>query len=379
MHDAMSDDALEPQADSPGEPAQSDDASGSGSTREHRIPWMRDDIELYVDHPGGTSVRLPAATSDIGRGGIGLTTQTFLHIGTKTKLRLPGHDGRPVDTRGEVVWCNYNDGVHHSGIKFLDNVQLERIVPRDQWTPAMLSDETQKIKGKVVHLFASPLDQHILTVAMRDTLIRVTPVDSTGAALDTMRLGDTDILVIDLRNEQIDFAEFHESLNQAAWGGPIVFFADNDDEVMAARCIFGEPKGVLMSPIEGNSIANRLTEVLQEWQRLSGGEDAVTTKLRRDDAVAHMLDGYHDACKNAAEAIRAKIGKNDAEGIQGLLRRVAGTAGTFGYPALGKQADAALQRLNKGESLQAIGSDLSQVRTLLRNLRGFPEKTNRAA
>lgn len=345
---------------------------------DNRIAWVRDDIELSVEHPGGSRVRLPAATSDIGKTGVGITTHTFLHSGTVTRIRLPGIDGSPIDTRGEVRWCRYEDGLHHCGISFVDPVRLERIIPRDQWTEAMLQDDSLKVAGKVVHLFSSPLDHHMITVAMRETLIKVTPVHSTGAVLDALRNGDTDILVIDIRTEEIDLSQFREQLGDTAFGGPIVFVCDTDEESMEASCVFGEPAAVLKCPLESKTISHRLTEVLEEWQRLSGGEDALFTKLRKDDGIAPMLESYHEACRSTAEAIRAKFARDDVAGTLALLRRVSGTASTFGYGVLAKHAESAIAKVQKEGSLRDASAEIAQVRNLLRNLRGFP-KANAAA
>jgi len=372
MTPAMSGDTVEPQAGA------TEEAGPVAVRGDNRIPWMRDDIELFVEHPGGTSVSLPAATSDIGRTGLGVTTHTFLHIGTRTRIRLPALDGTPLDARGEVRWCKYDDGLHHCGIRFLDRIRLDRVVPRDQWTEAMLHDDSDQIRGKVVHLYSSPLDQHMVALALRDTQIRVTAVESPGAVLDAVRNGDTEALVIDLRHDALDLEKFHGQLGQAGYGACIVFVADIDDEVVAGKCYFGEPNAVLRAPMEGPTIASRLTEVLQEWQRLSGGEDALVTRLRRDDSISTMLDGYHDACRNAAEAIRAKLQRDDIPGTLGLLRRIAGTAGTFGYPVLAKQADAAVQKIEKSGALPAAGKEIAQVRSILRNLRGFERREEAA-
>jgi len=369
MTHLMSTDEMDFQPEAPASPAANADPIALRT--DNRIPWMRDDIELYVEHPGGSRVQLPAATVDIGRQGLGITTHTFLHEGTRTMIRLPAIDGSPIDTHGEVRWCRYDDGLHQCGIQFTSAVQLERIVPRDQWTETMLRDDDYQIKGKVVHMFSSALDQHMLTLALRDTAISVEAVDTTGAVLDLIRNGDVDVLAIDLRTESADLAQFHVQIGQLGYGGPIIFIADTDDEVIAAQCIFEEPSAVLKSPIEGPAIANRVTEVLEKWQRLTGGDEALFTKLRRDDAVAGMLDGYHDACKTTADALRAKMVREDREGIVSLLRRIAGTAGTFGYPVLAKQAEAALSKLDKTGTIRNANAEIAQVRSVLRNLKGF--------
>ncbi len=343
---------------------------GKGMRAEDRIQWMRDDIEFTVEHPGGSRVKLPAATTDIGRGGVGLTTQTFLHVGTRARIKLPTIDGGSMDVRGEVRWCIYDEGLHHCGLRFLEPIRLERVVPRDQWTESMLQDDTQLISGRIIHMFASPLDKHMITLALRDTRISVTAFDVPGAVLDALRSGDVDVLVIDLRNENLDMSQFKEGIDSAGFGGPIVFVADSADDFVAAQCVLGEPKATLKCPLESAVISSRITEVLQEWHKLSGGDDALTTNLRKDDAIVPMLDAYHDACRNAAEAIRAKQAKKDAEGTLILLRRIAGTAGSFGYPVLAKQADAAVRKLESA-NLEAANTEIAQVRNLLRNLRGF--------
>ncbi|MEM7754050.1 MAG: PilZ domain-containing protein [Planctomycetota bacterium] len=365
----------EPQPAPEGDPPASADIPVRGH---NRVPWMRDDIELAVEHPGGTRVSLPAATFDIGRNGLGLTTQTFLHAGTITNIRLPGLDGNMVSTRGEVRWCSYQDGLHQCGIQFLDDVRLDRIVPRELWTEAMLEDDSLRLVGKLAHLFSSPLDEHMITLALRGTDISVKTADSPGSLLDVLRSGDIDVVVLDLRNEGLDLSGFHRQLEDIGFAGPLVFAADSDEEVMEASCVFGEPAATLKSPIDAAGISSRLSEVLQSWQSLSGGDDALFTSLRPDDTVATMLTNYHEACTTTAEALRSKLGRNDADGVVRLLRRIAGTAPTFGYAVVAKQADAAINRIEKAGSLRAAAPEIAQVRNLLRNLRGF-RKNDQAA
>jgi hypothetical protein len=354
-----------------GSTSQRSTRSGKSVRASDRVDWVREPIELFVEHPGGSSVRLKGQTHDISRGGMRLSTQTFLHNDTLIRTRLPTINGDRIEVLGKIRWCSYADGVHVSGVMFNEPVRLDLLLPRDQWTEAMLQDDCQEVAGTILHLFASGLDQQLVSIAMRDTNAEVIPCATTGELCDAARKSGPELVVIDLRNEEVDYVKLNAGIAAAGFGGPKVYLTESVEDVIAVECVLGKADAVFEVPVDSGILSNKLSELLQEWQAKLGGEDAMYTTLRSDDSLAGMLDNYLAACRKAAESLSSFQQADDSDGVDRVLRQIAGTAKTFGYAVLAGHTEAALAKLASGASVAAANPEISQVRLLLGSLRTF--------
>lgn len=90
-----------------------------------RWPFRKLNVQLDIQHPGGTATSLRVASRNLSRSGIGLLHSAFVHAKSPCIAHLPGVDGQVRAIPGVISRCTHRGGrVHEIGVRFDTPVDL---------------------------------------------------------------------------------------------------------------------------------------------------------------------------------------------------------------------------------------------------------------
>ncbi len=90
----------------------------SGARSQPRLPYVCP-VRYCLDWAPSQSQSRPAFALNIGPGGMAISCQEAITVGSSISLSLPSSDGATVPIEGTIVYCEIDDEHYRAGIAFL--------------------------------------------------------------------------------------------------------------------------------------------------------------------------------------------------------------------------------------------------------------------
>ncbi len=189
------------------------------------------DIAMNVVHPGGGRSRFLVCSRNLSAGGLSFLHGGYLHSGSECSLVLMRRDGTPLALAGTIRHCRHLQGsCHEIGVQFASEIDPETILlPSDLDDAEDLAKLDQSMLvptfvGNLLLVDDSASDRRLLAHQLSATGLNVVAVETSGAALDALKLRRIDIVICGL-NEAGGIGVYAvEQIREIGFRQPVVVF-----------------------------------------------------------------------------------------------------------------------------------------------------------
>lgn len=313
--------------------------AGEGDGRKRRRfvrwPFRRESVELSVTHPGGNVVTMKVACRNLSAAGVSLLHSSFLHPGSACEVTLPGVAG-PVRAKGVIARCQHRSGVvHEIGVRFDRPVSMREFLARDVFSDWYTREHVDPgtLEGTAACLVSSALDQRVLRHFLRESSVKLRPVETVREAVEAA-IGGASLILCDDAPGGRDVAELVASLRAATDGVPLLLITGEEPRAARARLGPLELDAVLPRPLSQDVLLRALAEFLID-----------TRGPRPAGRAAVDLRAAWQAIGEIAGQLRAGLRKQDPEPLFGVCFNLRAVAERAGLRPVERAAEAALRAL----------------------------------
>lgn len=204
--------------------------------------------------------------------------------------------------------------------------------------PDEILDEVRKGVGSPLILVVDDSEDSrlLLTRFLEAEGLRVEAVQGGSEALERVRMGGIDLVVLDMNMPGVDGYEtarhiralpIHADvpiLASTSWVGP-----EEESRCLAAGCSDYLPK-----PVRREAL---VSAVLRHVRRVGGTDNTSTDRsayILVDPTIADLVPGYLETCHGYAVQLREHLRRGELEPIRAIGHRLAGSGAPYGFPRL---------------------------------------------
>lgn len=325
------------------------DGSGRGASRQFmRWPFRREAVGVHIIQADGSRTAIDMVTRNISAGGIALLHSSYLHVGTRVIVEVPGIAIGLASLRGVVRACHHVSGrVHEIGIEFEQRIDLANFLPCDLIDGCHTLDfvEPAELQGRALVIDDRELDRRIVRHLLRNTRLEV-----DEAASPALWEGDgREAPDVVLCEQSLATPVAITALRQRLGARPII--AIGDSLKSAREAVRGlDVDGYVPKPLDERSLLRMLGEFLllrtPATESAGVGVPAESQRLVAEEFA--VLAGSLAEC----------IAKDDARGAMAIAQRVWSLAEFAGRADLGEHASGAAEALAGQRSCRAAAVPL---------------------
>lgn len=328
------------------------DGSVRGQTRQFmRWPFRRECVSVQIIHADGSRTVVDMVTRNISAGGISLLHSSYLHVGTRLIVGVPGISVGLAQLKGVVRACRHVQGrVHEVGIEFEQRINLADFLPCDLIDGGHTLDavDPKQLTGRVLIIDGSGIDRRIMRHLLRETALTVDEAPSLADA----RAGLSRTPDIVLHERTLATPDALATLRGALGTRPIVVVADSLDPTRESVREL-DVDGFLTKPLDGRSLLRMLGEflLLQMPQADLPANDEPETSSSLLLLAAEELAGLRSE-------LSRHIAADNVGGAHSIAQRIRSVAAFAGIASLEAEASDAAKALLSGSSCQDAGEAL---------------------
>jgi CheY-like chemotaxis protein len=309
-----------------------------------RLPFRKEALTVRVIHPGGSATTLKLACRNISCGGVSLLHSAYVHLGTEMVVTLPHPARGTIDARGRVVRCKHWATIlHEIGVKFDEQIDVRQLVRQDQLNGLFSVERVDpaRLRGCVVYVDDSPLDQKIFRHLLRNTELRVRMTNQAEEALRLVKEG-CDVIVCDFYLGKTTGDEFIKGLRAAGVITPVIALTADSTVATRQKLADAQANAIVTKPLTEERLLQALADFLLER---AGDETPGTPESDSADEGSSLARGFIAELKGYAERLAASLREGKPEECYMLCTQIKGTAPVVGFHALAKLAGAAVENL----------------------------------
>lgn len=305
-----------------------------------RLEYRKHAIEMEVYQFSGGSVGFCVACRNISRGGLSVLHSSYMHIGTKCRVKMRHKTHGDQWLMAEVAQCRHVTGrVHDVGLRFKREIDINDYVRLDPLNETFSLEhvDPDKLQGRVLLVTASDIDRKLIEVYLSETMLRIVSVSSYEEMLPKL-VDPYDAVICDFDMDSKVAAQSLKSLRMAGHSLPII--AVSGDTSVSARDTIRDARAsaFIPKPIERLPLLRALAEFIILHR--SGGEADVPNQVKSetDPALRGLADLFIQDLQKFATELAECIEKKDEKKLRYICARIRGTGPLLGY---GAEADTA--------------------------------------
>ena len=322
---------------------------GNACRRRHtRYEYRALDLAVSVLHPGGGESRLLVCSRNLSAGGVAFLHGGYLHPGSDCRLMLMRRDGKPIALMGTVRHCRHLQGsCHEIGLQFAQEIDPHAILmpteleETEEQSKLDRSVQIPSLSGQLLLVDDSVPDRRLLMHQLSATGLRLMSVETSGAALDAVKLGQFDAVIcgLDLTHGGGIYAV--EQMRAAGFAGPIVVLtAEVKGEELAQVRQAGATE-VIGKPYDPSYIMYLVGEVLHQ----ASLDTPIYSRFDDEDGLGELLVDYICETKRLAARLEKVHGEGDLSAVREACLRLSGSGGPHGFDQVSVAAQDVLRNL----------------------------------
>ena len=324
---------------------------GTNASREFvRWGFRREAILVTLHQPGGGNpTPLKMACRNLSCGGMSVLHSAYTHIGTRAVVQLTHPCKEPLNVEGAVVRCTHLKGVvHEIGIKFAQKVQARDYVSVDPFAGNFSIErvDPEQLKGTGVYVDESASERKLVTHYLRGSSLRLRTAESAAEGIKMIEEG-CDLVIADFGIPGTKGGGFIGTLRESGIETPIIAVTADTKSVKRMNLSDWRIGAFLAKPFRQDILLRAVAEFISA----DSGTRQSGSSLPSDHPNRGLVEGYVEQLRECA----AKLGKcaegADAEATRAVVLQVLGSAGNYGYEAIGKLAQAASTQLSTSKSM----------------------------
>ena len=328
-----------------------------------RWPFRLTRVPFQVRYANGDASTFDVACRNLSSGGVAVLHGAFMHVGTRCALVLPHSENGPTVIEGRVVRCEHRQGmVHEIGVKFDESIHALDYVKPEEFTDCFSLErvEIELLRGTVVHVESSMMDQRVVKHFLRASQVRVRPASTCEQAKRLIGEG-CELVLCDLHMPNQDGAALLEEMRAAGVQTPWVIMTSDTSEATRERLEASSASAFLAKPFTQDLLLRAIAEFLVKGR----GRSVYHCTLAPDDPAMPLVGAYVKELRTCATRL-TKAMRGDRETVHRVCLTLKGNAATFGFEEVGRLAGAALTALERSERLDECST---AVETLVRSCR----------
>lgn len=315
-----------------------------------RWPFRLASLPLKVMQPGSCiASELRVACRNLSAGGMSVLHNSYLHTGSKVVVTLEHPAHGPVELEGTVSRCRHVRGVvHEIGIRFKQSIQAREFVRLDPFADcfSLESVHAEELKGVMVHLDDSEMDQKLVRHFLRETQIRLRTTAHAQEAIRYAREG-CDLILADYYLDGMDGAQFVGQLRAEGINVPVILATSDTSMVTRARLSELSVNAFLTKPISQDILMRAIAEFMME----GGTSGAPTSSLPREHPNYALVAGFVEQLRAYAKQLADIEARDDAAACRTACLQIKGSAPALGFDAIADLAEEAVKAVTASMSV----------------------------
>jgi DNA-binding response OmpR family regulator len=339
---------------------------GTGADDRRNAPRGRRrlcDVQVEIEQPGGGIVRSLCCTRNICARGVSLILGSHVHHGSTVTLALSRPDGRRDTIRGTVIHCRHAEGsIHEIG------VELDRIIDAtlyvyddDALAELQAGDEDADIdmRGCLLHVSTSYIERQLVRFHLAGTNIELFCADSRERALEDLRSGVYDAILLDLDSMPDDPVQLIKLVRSTRFPGRLVANTA-DDRIAAVTCRQAGVDDLLRKPVAPGALQAVMLEALERAGCVIRAPE-IYSMLPSDSYVSPMLAGYIAEVRLITQRLEQAMQADDLLSCRRCCLWLKGSGAPFGFPIITDRAVESLAVLDAANSVDRSVRPLRQL------------------
>lgn len=325
-----------------------------------RWPFPEAHLELLVVNAGGSATSVRVAARNLSCGGIGILHRSFLHPGTRVRVRLRSITKGMVEIAGAISRCTFKGGVLHDiGIRFDKAIDIHDFTSPDlldeRYTLELISPE--EIVGNVLYIEDSPMDSKLVKHFLRTTKVTLSMATSCAEALAMLKR-DLAVILCDYHLSDADAPEIVRRLREAGASAPIIVVTSDNSRTMREILWQMGANAFLLKPLT----EIRLHRALAEFLLASRWSGRSTTGLDVESMEA-MDKAFAEELVAGKQLLVKFVQEKKHKDARAVCSRLAATARRLEFVELAKLAEAAGAALAKTQNCEEAMLELTALMT----------------
>ena len=338
--------------------------------RDHaRLEYRKHAVEIEVYQPSGGSVQFCVACRNLSRGGMSVLHSSYMHIGTRCRIRLRHKIQGDQWIVGEVVQCRHVAGrAHDVGLRFMREIDVNdfvRLDPLDESFSLEYVDPSE-LRGRALLVTANEIEKKLIEVYLGDTAMRLVRVDNY-AEVAQLLTQHFDVVLYDF---DMDPREAKEHLKEVRASGNVVpVIAMSGDTSVDARDRIREARAsaFIPKPVVKESLHRALAEYILLNRTSDGQNEPETVSTPVDPALKGLAELFAKDLKRFAMDIENHLKDGNEKELRYICARIRGTGPLLGHGAIADAAGKVLTQLDEHGSIAAAQEAINILMGLCRH------------
>lgn len=336
--------------------------AGSGQKRRDFIRWpfVHASVRMKMHNGDGLQSEFSVACRDLSKGGISVLHRSFLHTGTRVVMRLPTVTGKLATIPGVVCRCRHFQGlIHEIGIKFNEPIDVNEFVELDPLADCFSLErvDPETLRGCVVHVEDSELDQRIARHHLRQTQLRLRTAPTVAEGLAVITEG-CDLVLCDYDLPDGTGADLLAGLAERGIKLPSIITTSDIAALTRRGLRQVNANAFLAKPIKPDMLMRAIAEFLA-MNRSAG---PLSCTLSPEDPAMPLAEAFVQEMRRLAGDLDRAIGEADAVKARRICLRIAGTAPSVGFQGIADLAGTAAKDLAGSAS---TAESMAPIRALM--------------
>lgn len=325
-----------------------------------RRPFRRSTIRMFIFPVGGPRLEIKVACRNISAGGMSVLHSAYLHLGTKVSVFLPHLALGEVEQTGHLCrGCHVSGMIHELGVKFDKPIKVSEFVRQNPFedTFSLENVEPEQLKGTLVYVEDSPLDQRIVKHFLNHTHLRLRVAQTPEEGLKLIYEG-CDLVLTDYDMPAMTGVQLVERIRSEGIDIPVIMATSDTSVVVRDPSLSTRVNAFLTKPLQQQV----LLRALAEFMIASSVTSSLVSTLSRDHSNFSLVAGFVEHAHISAKRLDEAIARNDAATCRSVVLQIKGVAPTVGFESLGRLADEASRAITASMSVQ---ESIRQLRALI--------------
>jgi len=252
---------------------------------------------------------------------------------------------------GTKLLFNISSGDIPSDEMALSNLDVRQYEEKD-----LTVDIIPELRGNILLAEDSEDNQNLLKLFISITGANVDIASDGLEAVEKVQLHKYDVILMDMQMPKMDGIQATKKIIKLGYTMPIIALTANVMKKDRERCFKAGCSGFLSKPIDRDEIYKALSEhlsVVTEQRSNSIGESF-------DSALDNLKIKFVDSLESEINKMVHALNEKDWKAFQIISHKLKGTAASFGYPNISRQADALDKRL-KAKDYEGVPLELEAL------------------